>query len=70
MVVPIENVSPELWVDVRVCVPELSVALGAIQVTLAVAIPLSVLTDWSLGHPLITGSSLSMGQTESGKLYC
>ena len=59
MVVPIENVSPELWVDVRVCVPELSVAVGGVRVTLAVAKPLDVLADWLLGHPLMTGSSLS-----------
>ena len=58
-----ENVSPELWVDVRVCVPELSVAVGGVQVTLAVATPLSVLAVWVLGQPLMTGSSLSVPMT-------
>ena len=59
MVVPIGKESPGLWVDVRVCVPELSVAVGAVQDTIPVAIPLSVALDWLLGHPLITGLSSS-----------
>ena len=59
MVVPIGKESPGLWVDVRVCVPELSVAVGAVQDIVPVASPLSVTPDTSLGHPLITGLSLS-----------
>ena len=45
MVVPTGKESPGLWVDVSVCVPELSVAVGAVQVTVAVATPGPVLTD-------------------------
>ena len=40
--------------------PELSVAVGAVQDTVPVANPLSVLPDWVLGHPLITGLSISI----------
>ena len=39
--------------------PELSVAVGAVQDTVPVAIPLSVTLDWLLGHPLMTGPSTS-----------
>ena len=59
MVFPIGKESPGLWVDVRVCVPELSVAVGAVQDIVPVAEPLSVTPDTSLGHPLITGPSTS-----------
>ena len=45
VVVPTGKESPGLWVDVSVCVPELSVAVGAVQVTVAVATPDPVLTD-------------------------
>ena len=64
MVVPTGNKSPGLWLDVRVWVPELSVAVGAVHVTVAVATPDPVLTDWFPGQPLITGSSASKGNTE------
>ena len=40
--------------------PELSVAVGAVQDIVPVANPLSVLPDWVLGHPLITGLSTSI----------
>ena len=60
MVVPIGKESPGLWVDVSVCVPELSVAVGAVQDTKAESSPLSVLPDWVLGQPLTTGLSLSV----------
>ena len=59
MVVPIGKESPGLWVDISVCVPELSVAVGAVQDIVPVAIPLSVLPDWVLGQPVITGLSAS-----------
>ena len=59
MVVPIGKESPGLWVDVSDCMPELSVAVGAVHDTVPVAIPLSVTLDWLLGHPLITGLSTS-----------
>ena len=59
MVVPIGKESPGLWVDVSDSVPELSEAVGAIQDIVPVANPLSVLPDWVLGHPLITGPSTS-----------
>ena len=59
LVVPRGNESPGVWVDDSVCAPELSVAVGAVQDTVPVAIPLSVALDWLLGHPLITGLSTS-----------
>ena len=59
MVVPIGKESPGLWVDVRVCVPELSVAVGVVQDIVPVASSLSAVPDWSLGHPLKTGRSMS-----------
>ena len=59
MVVPIGKESPGLWVDVSICEPELSVAVGAVQDIVPVAIPLSVLPDWLVGHPLMTGPSMS-----------
>ena len=60
MLLPIGKESPELSVDVSIWLPELSVAAGGIQVTTAVALPLSVFTLWSLGHPPMTGFSLSV----------
>ena len=51
--------SPGLWVDVSVCEPELSVAVGAVQDTVPVAIPLSVTPVWLPGQPVMTGSSTS-----------
>ena len=59
MVVPIGKESPGLWVDVSVCVPELSVAVGAVQDTIPVAIPLSVTPVWVVGQPEMTGLSMS-----------
>ena len=59
MVVPTGKESPGLWVDVSVCVPELSVAVGAVQVIVPVAIPLSVTPVWVPGHPVMTGPSTS-----------
>ena len=60
MLFPIGKESPGLSVDVSIWLPELSVAGGSIQVTTAVALPLSVFTLWSLGHPPMTGFSLSV----------
>ena len=34
VVVPLENVSPELWSDVKLFNPQLSTAVGAVQVAL------------------------------------
>ena len=59
LVVPIGKESPGLWVDVRVCVPELSVAVGAVQDIVPVFSPLSVTLDCVLGQPLMTGFSMS-----------
>ena len=58
-VVPIGKLSPGLSIVVSVWLPELSVAVGSVQVTLAVAIPASVFTVWLDGHPVITGFSTS-----------
>ena len=45
--------------DVSVCVPELSVAVGAVQDIVPVAIPLSVTPVWVVGQPVMAGFSLS-----------
>ena len=45
VVVPTGKESPGSWVDVSICVPELSAAVGVVQVTVAVAMPDPVLTD-------------------------
>ena len=57
---PILNVEPGLWVDVRICEPELSDAVGSVQETLAVGIPLSVFDVILVGIPVMTGFSLSV----------
>ena len=41
-VFPIGNLSPELWFDIRVTEPELSEAVGAVQVAIPLAEPASV----------------------------
>ena len=60
VVTPIENGSPELWLDVTVTTPELSLAVGDVQVTTAVAEPLSVSWVTSTGVLDIDGFSLSV----------
>ena len=60
VVFPIVKLSPESWVDISVWTPALSVAVGDVQFTTAVATALSVVTVWSPGHPLMTGFSLSV----------
>ena len=59
MVVPIEKGSPGLWLEDKVCKPELSVAVGAVQDMIPVASPPLVTLDWLVGHPLMTGLSTS-----------
>ena len=59
MVVPIGKESPGLYSGVRVCVPELSVAVGAVQDTVPVAISLSVTPVWVPRQPVMTGPSTS-----------
>ena len=62
MVSPIEKVDPELWLDVKFTLPELSLVVGSDHVTIAVAEPTSVLWTLSDGIPLITGISTSMNK--------
>ena len=59
VVSPMEKVSPELWLAVSVTIPELSLAVGGVQVTTAVATPESV--DWVMSEGVLemTGFSLS-----------
>jgi hypothetical protein len=58
--VPIENVAPELCVLDRVGVPQLSVAFGAAQVTVAVV----VVVVWAIftGQLAKTGFTVSLAQ--------
>ena len=58
--IPIVKASPELWLDVRVTTPELSLAVGDVQVTTAVEEPLSVSWVTSMGILDIDGFSLSV----------
>ena len=60
MVSPIEKVDPELWLDVKFTLPELSLVVGSDHVTTAVDEPTSVLWTISDGILLITGISSSM----------
>ena len=53
------KVLPGLCVDVNVTTPELSAAVGSVQLTVARFEPASVLALISAGVPLIVGSSLS-----------
>ena len=59
VVVPMGKVLPGVWDGDSVWLPELSVAVGSVQVTFAVAAPGSVDPNWSPGHPGIVGLSLS-----------
>ena len=59
LVLPMGKASPESMLDDRVTEPELSEAVGGVQVTIAVATPVSVVTAWDGGQPLIAGFSLS-----------
>ena len=59
LVLPMGKASPESMLDDRVTEPELSEAVGGVQVTIAVATPVSVVTAWDGGHPVIVGFSLS-----------
>ena len=53
------NESPGLWLDTRVRKPALSVAVGCVQLTTAVAKPVSVLCVMSMGMLRIVGLSVS-----------
>ena len=57
---PIEKYDPELWLDVNVSEPELSLAVGSLHVTTAFAEALSVLTFIFDGIPVMVGFSLSV----------
>ena len=59
LVLPMGKASPESMLDDRVTEPELSEAVGSVQVTIAVATPVSVVTAWDGGQLLIAGFSLS-----------
>ena len=60
IVSPIEKVDPELWLDVKLTEPELSLAVGSDHVTTAVDEATSVLWDISDGIPDIVGVSSSV----------
>ena len=61
MVIPMGNRSPGLWVDVRVCTPKLSEAVGSGQDTDAVVLPPTAVKNWLLvGQSIITGFSVSI----------
>jgi hypothetical protein len=60
-VVPTGKVAPGLWLLVKLCTPQLSDAVGAVQLTglLHCVLPIPVLTDMLAGQPAITGTVLS-----------
>ena len=64
LVLPMGKSAPESTSEDSVTEPELSEAVGSVQVTVAVATPLSVVTAWDGGQPEIVGFSLS----EAGKI--
>ena len=57
---PIKNTEPDICVEVRVCVAELSVAIGSDHVTMAEGRPLSVPWLILVGMLVITGFSISV----------
>ena len=60
MVTPAVNESPELRVEVLVTTPpELSVAVGTVQVTTAVLVPDAAVADALIGQLEMTGAVLS-----------
>ena len=61
---PIGKISPDTWLDVKVTEPELSLAVGCVQFTTAVAKPESVSWVIFAGKLDKTGFSLSV-QSES-----
>ena len=61
---PIGKESPGIWLDVKSWYPELSDAVGGVQDTTAVPIPLSVVWLILAGKLLINGLSVS---NESGQ---
>ena len=64
-VVPTSNTDPGVFVlALRSCPPELSVALGSVQVTTAELVPIEAVTSISSGHPVITGRVLSNSLAE------
>ena len=62
MVTPRRNVSPGLWLDVIVTIPELSLTVGGFHVTAVVVTPLSVGCVISAGVPEMSGYSSSENQ--------
>ena len=63
MVVPKANESPLLCVEVKVSTAQLSVVVGAVQVTMAAQLPASADCVMSAGVPLMAGSSSSVTVT-------
>ena len=61
--VPTAKVSPGLWVDVNVSTLQLSAAVGAVQVTAAEQLPVSLDCEMSAGVPEMVGFSLSVTVT-------
>ena len=62
------NDEPEETSDVREGVPRSSLAVGAVQVTTAVAVPESVFWVVDEGQPVMVGGVSSIGEKEGGVL--
>ena len=60
---PTANVSPESWVEVKLGTPQLSAAVGAVHVTTALQLPVSLVWLMSAGMPLMLGASSSVTVT-------
>jgi len=58
--VPTANVSPGLWLEVRLATAQLSEAVGSTQVTDALQLPASLVWVMLAGVPEMTGSSSSV----------
>ena len=63
VVSPTGKLAPGKWFEVNVSISQLSVASGAVQVTIAAQVPASELTAMFVGTFVISGSSVSVTVT-------
>ena len=63
VVVPTAKASPIWWVDVKLSTPQLSLAVGAVQLTTALHAPASAVWVMLAGIPEMTGTSTSFTVT-------
>lgn len=60
VVTPAGKVDPLVWLEVRDAMPQLSLAVGAVQVATLSQVPIAIFMVMLEGVPVMTGSSLSL----------